>query len=187
MRIGIDIDGVLADVLTTWVKEMNQYFNQNKRREDIFAYKFEDVYEVPWEEMDRFFRTNQQLLLCNLAPIEKAQATLLTLSKQHEIYLITARPEEYKVMTQSWLDCHQIPYHKIIFTNFQDKADYCKTNNIDLFIEDSIENALSISQIGIPVLLFDAPYNQRELPKLVFRKKNWKEIYQAIEAKTYNI
>ena len=187
MRLGIDIDGVLADVLTTWVKELNQYFNQSKRREDIFAYKFEEVYDVPWEEMDKFFRTNQQLLLCNLAPIEKAQETLVTLSKQHEIYLITARPEEYKILTQGWLDCHKIPYNKIIFTDFQDKADYCKTNNIDLFIEDSLENAVSISKCGIPVLLFDAPYNQSALPKLVSRKKDWDEIYQAIVAKTYNI
>src|SRR5690554_780689 len=125
MRIGIDIDGVLADVLHTWIKEMNHYFKQNKRPEDIFAYRFEEVYQVSWQAMDHFFRTNQELLLTNLEPVEHAQITLDMLSKDHTIYLITARPEEFKDLTTSWLKKHQIYYHEIIFTNFQDKAEYC--------------------------------------------------------------
>lgn len=181
MQIGIDIDGVLADVLSSWVKELNFYFNQDKKKEDIFDYRFEVVYNVSWEEMDKFFRENQQVLLSNLSPIEKAHEVLEQLSKHHEIILITARPNIYRDITEKWLRDHSIPYHKIIFTNFQAKTKYCLDNKINLFIEDSLENAIVISEVGIPVLLFDAPYNRRDLPKFVFRKFNWDEILEFIE------
>jgi len=181
MNIGVDIDGVLADALSTWLTYLNKYFGQNKTKEDIVVYQFEKVFGVSWEEMDRFFRTKQEILLTNLSPIEKAQETLEELAKKHKILLITARPEEYRDITEKWLHDHSIPYQKLIMTTFNDKTCHCRACGVDLFIEDSLENALSIHACGIPVLLFDAPYNRAQLPQGILRQHNWPEIYQTVE------
>jgi uncharacterized HAD superfamily protein len=182
MIIGIDIDGVIADSLHTWVRELNQYFSQEKELKDIVMYQFEKVYNVTWAEMDLFFRENQELLLSNLAPIKKAKEVLDVLYKQHHIMLITARPEDYSQMTENWLNEYKIAYHKLIMTNYQDKSRFCQEMNIDIFIEDSLENAFSIHDTGIQVILFDAPYNQGSLPPGITRIKDWNEIYLLIEA-----
>lgn len=180
MKIGVDIDGVIADSLNTWVRELNRHFAQDKKLEDIVFYQFEKIYNVSWEEMDRFFRTNQELLLTNLAPVEQAAEILRRLKDDHDLMLITARPEQYRYLTEKWLREHGIVYDNLVMTNFGDKSCHCKSMDIEIFIEDSLENALSIYQAGIPVILFDAPYNQGPLPKGMLRKKNWQEIYQAL-------
>lgn len=180
MKIGVDIDGVIADSLSIWVKELNRHFSQDKNREDMVFYQFEKIYNVSWEEMDRFFRTNQEILLSNLAPVEQAAEILNRFKEAHEVLLITARPEQYRSITENWLRAHTIVYNDLIMTNFADKGCYCKTMKIDIFIEDSLENALSICQEGIPVILFDAPYNQGSLPEGIIRTKNWQEIFDLI-------
>lgn len=180
MKIGVDIDGVIADSLSVWVNELNRYFAQDKKREDMIYYQFEKIYNVTWEEMDSFFRANQELLLTNLAPVEQAADIITRLNDKHEVLIITARPEQYRTITESWLLNQRIIYHNLVMTDFNDKSLYCKSLQVDIFIEDSLENALSIYQQGIPVILFDAPYNQGSLPKGVIRTKNWQEIYYII-------
>ncbi|MDA8236047.1 MAG: hypothetical protein M0Z31_14885 [Clostridia bacterium] len=181
MKLGIDIDGVLADVLTTWLEHLNRHFEQNKVKEDIIHYQFEKVFGVSWEEMDRFFRNNQENLLTNLSPVEKAQETMEELIKEHNVFLIAARPEEYRSITEKWLTEHSIPYHELIMTDFSDKSDYCLNRGVEVFVEDSLENALAIHACGIPVLLFDAPYNRDPLPKGIFRQHNWREIARTVQ------
>lgn len=181
MRLGIDIDGVLADALTTWLEHLNRHFDQKKARKDMVHYQFEKVFSVSWEEMDGFFRSNQEILLTNISPMEKAQETMEQLAGEHEILLITARPQEYRSITEKWLNEHSIPYHELIMTDFLDKSGHCLNCGLDLFIEDSLENAISIHACGIPVLLFDAPYNKAPLPKGIIRQYSWREISHTVK------
>lgn len=184
MKIGIDIDGVLADSVVQWLNFMNQHFNQNKCFEDLNTYRFEKVYNVSWEEMDRFFRNNQELLLTNLVPIPYSiEAVNKLKSSGHTVYLITARPSQYRHLTLRWLTEHQINFDHLIMTDFQCKADYCEKLNINIFIDDSLDNALAIAKKGITVFLYNAPYNQGEPPDHlpIYRKSSWVEILRDIK------
>lgn len=183
MNIGVDIDGVLADSLSTWVAEMNRYFCKEKKLHDCVVYQFEKIYDVTWEEMDFFFRTYQDRLLSGLECLPEASIYMKKLNSLHNIYLITARPEEFRDLTESWLKEKDIPYKSLIMTDYQDKTPFCKALNLDLFIEDSLQNALTVSKLEIPVLLFDAPYNQSILPDNVIRVFNWSQIFTIIEGK----
>lgn len=182
MRIGIDIDGVIADSLTTWMANLNAHFGQNKKIEDFIIYQFEKVYNVPWPDMDRFFRENQGKLLTGLQPIAGAKEVIKWLKEEHIVVLITARPEEFEEITRAWLAEQGIVYDHLIMTNFQDKRDYCWELGIELFIDDSLENAISISRLNIPVLLYNAPYNQGELPPEIIRQSDWQEISVTLKA-----
>lgn len=182
MIVGIDIDGVVADSLLAWITELNKYFGQNKRIEDVVSYKFEQVYNVPWDEMDYFFRQYQEILLSNLAPVEHAPRALDLLKEKHELVLITARPEGFRAMTEDWLGRHEIPFDELLMTTYCDKADFCRQAGVDIYIEDSLENAQSIARTGIPVMLYDAPYNQHNDDPRLMRRFNWPEIYRTVYA-----
>lgn len=181
MRIGIDIDGVIADSLTTWMEKLNAHFGQTKQKDDFIIYQFEKVYNVPWPDMDSFFRENQGILLTGLQLMEGAREVIQWLKAEHIVLLITARPEEFMDITRTWLAEQNIVYDHLIMTNFQDKRDYCCELGVELFIDDSLENAVSISKLNIPVLLYNAPYNQGELPKGILRQYNWQQIYQTLK------
>ena len=61
----------------------------------------------------------------------------------------------------------------------------CIDEQIDLFIDDSIEHFQKVSNSGIQTLLFN---NKINLNKTVNLNKvnNWKEIYEYILMKGYN-
>lgn len=184
MRLGIDIDGVIADSLQTWVRELNRQFGQQKTLPEIISYQFDKVYNVTWKKMDRFFRTNQELLLTNLAPVAEAKEYMELLKQTHELYLITARPNLYRNLTISWLREHNIVYDELLMTDYGDKTTFCHSAQIALVVEDSLENALALANEGIGVILFDAPYNQGTLPDKVLRRKNWPDVYRTVTQMT---
>lgn len=182
MIVGVDIDGVVADSLLAWVSQLNKYFGQQKRIDDVFSYQFEKVYNVTWDEMDYFFRQYQEVLLNNLSPVEHAPRALELLKEKHRLILITARPEDFRPLTEKWLQEHHIPYDQLMMTTYGDKAEYCRQAQVDVYIEDSLENAISIAGCGIPVILFDAPYNRKTVDRRLLRRFNWPEIYRTVQS-----
>jgi uncharacterized HAD superfamily protein len=66
-------------------------------------------------------------------------------------------------------------------TGSHDKVGVVKQLDLDLFMEDRYENAISIhEQTSIPVLLFDAPYNRKPLPTGVKRISSWNEAQHMV-------
>ena len=105
-----------------------------------------------------------------------------------EIYIITARfstdknDEDGKKMRNiviNWLKEYNIFYDKIIFSG-EDKLDICLKNNINLMIEDKANNINTISK-KIPVICFDARYNQECKGNNIYRCYSWYDIYAKIK------
>ncbi|MHB8984842.1 MAG: hypothetical protein ACYC38_02780 [Eubacteriales bacterium] len=46
MRLGVDIDGVLADSLALWVRELNRFFRKEKKVEEIHLYDISQTYGI---------------------------------------------------------------------------------------------------------------------------------------------
>ncbi|HYL79708.1 MAG TPA: hypothetical protein VEU07_02790, partial [Candidatus Acidoferrum sp.] len=47
---------------------------------------------------------------------------------------------------------------------------------LDLLIEDELHVALAAAEVPVPVLLFDRPWNQADLPSGMRRVSNWDEV-----------
>lgn len=181
MRIGVDIDGVIADTFPLLVRELNAYFKASFSLQDIFDYNIFKVYGLSETEVFLFLSERERALMEDPAVKEGAVAHLALLSPKHEIYLVSARYEKYRPETERWLQKHGVPYRELILLGSHDKRGICTMLAVDLFIEDSLKNARQLSSCGIPVLLLDAPYNRGELPPLVRRCSSWEEIFRLIE------
>ncbi len=180
MRIGVDIDGVLADSLPLWVHELNSYFNKNKRVEELHLFDICRSFEVTPDELSRFIELKGEYLMSEPSPMTGAPHYLGRIKQNHEIFIITARSERFRRETQKWLEKHDIPYNGLFLLGSHEKKGVCLEKDLHVMVEDTLEIGKEVSLAGVPVLLLDAPYNKGALPGMVYRKRSWDEIYQAI-------
>lgn len=182
MRIGVDIDGVLADSLPLWIEELNRFFNKNRRLEEINLYDICQTYGITTTELDDFLVQKGRFLMSAPLPVTGASQYLCKIKQNHQIYIVTAREEQYGPETRAWLNRHGLPYDELLLLGSHEKKETCLAKNLNILVEDTLEIGLKVSAAGVPVLLMDAPYNQGPLPKLVYRARSWDEVYQNIAA-----
>lgn len=180
LQIGLDIDGVVADSFTVFRQELNKHYG--KDIVSIDHYDMTKVYDVPWDNLSRFFDDHMEYLFSASKPMAGAvQSVHALLQAGHAITYITARKSgEEERVTLKWFETQGIPVQRAVFTGSTSKTHAIKKFGIELFVEDFLTNALEIVEMGIPVLLLDAPYNQGKLPHGVVRCCNWHEIMQFI-------
>ncbi|MDD4335443.1 MAG: hypothetical protein PHY77_07540 [Desulfotomaculaceae bacterium] len=183
MKIGVDIDGVLANSLPLWVTELNKFFNKNKQLEDIHLYEIHKTYGITFNELKLFLERKGRFLMNEPAPIAGSSYYLGKLKQQHEICIITARDKKYYRETYNWLKKNNLPYDELLLLGSHEKKEFCLEKGLKVLIEDTLEIGIKVSAAGIPVLLMDAPYNCGALPELVYRKHSWEEIYRTLTAK----
>ena len=99
----------------------------------------------------------------------------------HKIVLITARTtafysDPYKTTIKE-LANGGIVYDKLICT--LDKALACTTENVSLFVDDTIANCEAVSQVGIPVLVMNSKVN-KDMETRFERVSNWSEVLEKI-------
>ncbi len=92
------------------------------------------------------------------------------------MYFISARGSHLQQVTEEWFLENALEFDHIELIGNHDKIEAAKKYEVDIFLEDKHDNAVMIHEAcGIPVILFDTPYNQDPLPNGVIRVRNWKE------------
>lgn len=180
MRIGVDIDGVVADSYPFWLQELNRHYGKNITVLD--DYDMHLIYDVPWDDMNNFFVENVEHLLGMPEPVTGAKEGIETLIREgHEIIYVTARRAEEETISLTWLKKYGIPHETVLFSGFKSKVDLVLQWNMDVFIEDYLANAQGISKAGVPVFLLTTTYNKGDLPPKVTRCQDWTEIIRGIK------
>lgn len=188
-KIALDIDDVLIDFNTGFLKFFNEKLNTSHTIKDITAYEYHTIFDVTKEKSQEIIDEFMDSFLHLETPPVVGVVEGLKLINHHEIILISARPEKRRKLTIDWIEKHLqglAQIHSIILTGqyhgeTKKKGEIAKEIGIDMFVEDSLANAYDIANHGIPVLLFDTPWNQdSNLPLLITRVKTWEEIVAHI-------
>lgn len=135
MRIGLDIDDVLADFMGTYLNR----FGTPKCDHEITK----NVTQVLIK--DREFWLNLPVIN--------------TLNFVPELYC-TKRVNS-KEWTRKWLINNGFPNRNIyqVICQMRNKADFVK-GRVDVFVDDSVSNFIKMNLAGVPCLLYDKEYNQ---------------------------
>lgn len=192
MRIGIDIDNVIADFNNGL---MNAYLEHDKtlRNNGIVnknaQYVRWGMFDWSKKEEEAFYYKNIEKIVSNLDVITGAKEYIDKLKEDgHNIILITGRDNgEYsnpKDMTEKWLKKNNIYYDKLILTdayagNKFSKTAECIEYKIDVMIDDSRNVCTELNEAGIKVFIMDTRLN-REITNIE-RVYNWEEIYNKIQ------
>ena len=135
IKIGLDVDDVLAEFMKTYLKRFGSPKNDNEITWNVFNVLRNDKHF--WENLPVLNRLN-------FIP---------------ELYC-TKRVNS-KVYTKNWLINNGFPKRPIYQMYYQqgNKADLIK-GKVDVFIDDSVSNFIKMNLSGVPCLLYDKEYNQ---------------------------
>lgn len=192
MRIGIDIDGVLVDIESFELDYFSKYYLEeyNKVIKNPKGYGSYNIFKGS-PIQDRKLWKEAIHLYIKEPPRRFASEVIKKLKDDgNEIYIITNRcanlsyvddinKKQMQEIVIKWLDKYNFVYDKILFTH-SNKLDICKKEKIDIMIEDKPSNINRISKL-IPVLCFDALYNEECSGKNIYRVYSWYDIYTKIE------
>ena len=190
MRIGIDVDEIIADTLTQIIEFHNGTYGTALKRADFRSYNMWEVWGGSEEEAVRkwheFFETNH---FSSINPIAGALPALEILRENgHELFAITARPHIISEQTEDWIRVHYPDlFSGIYFSNRhglagikKKKSELCVELGVTVLIEDDIYHATDCATNGIDVLLFDYPWNQGKLPECVRRVFSWDDVIRMV-------
>lgn len=184
MKIGIDIDGVITDLSRFYLDYGAKFAFENniEKISNPNGYEIEEILNLEEGKHIEFWEKYDDYYTKKIYTREFASEVIKKLKEEkNEIHLITARnpkEEQSEKWTTDWLKENNIYYDKLEFTT--EKVNYCKNNNIDLMIEDSVKNILELSK-EISVICFDTRYNKECQGENITRCYSWYDIYSKIK------
>lgn len=186
MIVGLDIDGVLADFLSPFLKLLEEKTGNGPfLAESITDFTFAEhpvlSEEVVWDCMEAV--SYDPDFWQNLSPLITAGewGRLENLSRQERLHFVTHRyvRETYDInaITSEWLKSHGISNPVVHFTN-ESKAPLVKDLGIQFFMDDRYENCLEVAEkTDAMVLMPHRPYNQSFNHPSVKRIENFAELF----------
>ena len=176
MKIALDVDGVLADVIVSWIEINNQ--NRTKiSKNDVTSWDFWKQFNI-----DRF-DFYSELSKCwenwnEIPPTEKnLQQSTKLLNQNATVDIVTAREQYTDTFVKNWLNHFNISYDNYISViDGTMKADL----DYDLFIDDSPLNAEKFTLKNKKFLLYNQPWNQNIQLKNVNRISNLFDVVKLI-------
>jgi uncharacterized protein len=186
--LGVDLDDVVIDFNSAFCEWHNRYYGTSYKRKDIVSYGLENICKCTPDEVHQrvfdFYHTDEHR---TAPPVQGAIEGLHELKKKNVLIAATSRPEVVRNLTLEWLHEQSLEvfdslhflghYHGPVERKIS-KAKICEEVGAELFIEDSLAHATSIARTGVPVLLFDTPWNQGFVSALITRVFSWEEILQ---------
>ena len=160
-RIGIDVDGVLANTVPSVLDRVERkYGPHDARKEDVTEWGFSlnaGGEEVPLgPEIVEGHRSEEHLL--SIEPKSGAREGLEGLRGEgHEVVIVTNRPsaEDTVRWTKEWLDDNGF-----VYDSFHSTAETTKTSvDVDVLLDDHDRNVVRFLRDGRPAVLFDQPWN----------------------------
>lgn len=178
MKIAVDVDGVLADVIVTWLDIYNTEHHNSVKKDEVNHWDFFGSLGIDRVEFDRIF----ELAWKNWRAIPPCETMLnqkvRDLSKIGEVSIVTARSRASIPSVKAWLSDKLIFYSDMIVVDY---GPLKSTLDFDVFIDDSPLNAKNIAESGKLVLLFDQPWNRDIKGEGIVRISGFPEAIAAID------
>ncbi len=160
LRLGIDLDGVVADFNAGWITRYNRDFDAELTVDEIVEWDA-PTHLTHFPDMGEFWswaRTcgEGRSIFRPLDPYPGAVESLMTLQKAgHKIVILTTKPHFAVHDTYEWLAQHEIPTTEVHILD--DKT----TVECDVYLDDADHNleALSTRRSHASVCRFVRPWN----------------------------
>jgi uncharacterized protein len=188
MKIAIDIDEVVVEILEKYMNFAAENGFKKIKYDEIYSYDLADVLGVSSKEtfglLDDFVLGGKYE---DLDFIDGAFEGVNLLKEEYEIYFITARPKAVLKLTRDFIfNNFRILGDKVLFSGDilggeKKKERICEEKGIGLIIEDSELDALRYADFGIKVLLLDKPWNQGIEHENIYRCMSWRDILKKVE------
>lgn len=190
LRIGIDVDDVLVESLPGYLEAFRSHFGRDVKIEDAAWEIFPRYPEISAAEMRRFFTKLDEMDFLGSRPFHpEAVAAMQALAGAgHRLVVVTGRLQEHRHYTQRLLRSAGVAelFEELVHRDGETAVEYkprvIRERRLDLLIDDELHVAVASARVPVPVLLFDRPWNQGELPAGITRVTNWAQVVRWVEA-----
>ena len=170
MRISLDVDGVMADFVYAFTKELAHFdptvgtYNTSQQKEWWFDTPKED-YEDTWSSIKYSF--NWWMTVPPLVVQEDVDA-INQVAEKHEVFFITSRTNSRRGLsaqeqTKYWLEGIGIHRPFVIATKGSRKAELLDALDIDYHLDDKVSVIIDIHRRSKAwSCILDQPYNSRK-------------------------
>jgi len=185
MKIAIDIDGVLLDIMVEYCIIYNEKYGTKYTKADVTDWEFFKYWNISEKEAFEIFDIIYEDSMAVPFMDENAPTIMEKLSKLHEVSIVTARNPKYKDPVVKKLNYHNIKkgiqYRDMILLHHE-PYDIKLQENFDVYVDDNPNLVESIGELKERILLlYDQPWNQNCIcENNVIRVHNWKEVYLEI-------
>ena len=184
LKIGVDVDGVLADQITGISKRSSKKIGVSFTYGDVTEWEYKIGPSDIAKEIEEAL-LNDPSYATEMAIHRGAKDAIETMWKKNWITIITARPRQVDFLTTKWLNKQEIQYDEYINSRTAEKS----SHGVDVLIDDYLGNIKKLLQNTAQyAILFDRPWNQKrvELKPWIkkgrlFIVKSWHEIPPIIE------
>ncbi len=169
MRIAVDLDDVLADLIQCLIDTHREITGEVLSREEALDW---NVFPLEVHDHVRY-----QGGYTRLAPLPQAKEFLLWLRQRHEVVIVTYRNEEARAVTEEWLALHVSNCYDRLFFAGGSKLPICQKLKVECMVDDSCNQLpLVTSSMQIPGILIDTPMNRHiQDTDLIHRAANLRE------------
>ena len=198
MRIGVDIDDVIAECAAPYLRAFAKEFGLDLGDAVLGWHLLDEFADIPKEKKDEF-RVNLYdgkffgELECYP---DCANALPRLVAAGHEIHFISARSERRRRITVDWLEKKGlleyaasvqlkpigdfVPRAYDASGSGEYKAAVARRLALDYFCEDDPVVARRLAEEQVPVFLFDRPWNGELAHPLVRRVRDWDEVVREL-------
>lgn len=178
MKIALDVDGVLADVIVSWINYSNS-IRPEIAKHQITSWEFWNEFNI-----DRYDFYNE-LSSCwkNWTSIPTTEKNLSSITESltniGQVDIVTARERSTDSYVKSWLT-----HHNIVYDNYVSVIDGPMKADLDynVFIDDSPLNAIKFLKNKKKVILYSQPWNQHISENNIHRILNLSEAIKKIQS-----
>jgi uncharacterized HAD superfamily protein len=179
-QLAFDIDGVVADIMTTFLTLVRERYNQGHhlRYEHLTTFYLEECLDLPPAAIEALIR---ELIdrphELPVEPFPQAVSVLTRLARETPLLFVTARDRARPI--ERWLrqNLAAVPPDAIRVLATGDpnaKIHYLKDLGIQYFVEDRLETCLQLAGHGITPIVFAQPWNRRPHP--FHEVRDWPEL-----------
>lgn len=159
MKIALDIDGVIRDVVSAATELYSDHFQVKVEPKDVLEYNMKEAFPLLADPVNWFFVEHSKEILGKAHSFDWALEAVKILKTLGEVVIISIQPNnEAMIATTNWLWNYGFAdkVDGICLTTKKDKRSLI--NGYDIVIDDYPENFRNI-KTRLAVLI-DAPYNQ---------------------------
>lgn len=190
MKIGIDLDDCINDLLGSFIMFHNERYGTKLIKKDFHCYRYNEVLGISLEEAGkRVMEFYLSPFYDTIVPMPEAMITLYQLKNEgHELAIVTGRPSSVVRITRDWVEKNS-PYlfSDIYHTNAYDldglkisKSHVCVNLGIKTIIDDDLMHVVDCASFGIKVLVPNRFWNQGVLPTNATRFHDWNKVSSLI-------
>lgn len=195
-KIYIDLDDVLCETALEFLSLLESRHGRKLTFDQLTSFDLGVSFGLSHIELAEFMAAaHEPQVLKLLKPVDGAiDAIKLWYEKGYEIHIVTGRPPSTLKASQQWLVMHNIPHTSLTFVDKYSRYDLNETTPLPVPLGElqsfgfcfAVEDSPSfvnylVKTLGIPVALFDRPWNRNYVPEgaiaqKVLRCRGWRDV-----------